>query len=255
MGICCNRAANQNEDLLEKSLKNLKLREMSYEDLKSSINMALLPELTDEFKSKLQEKNLSSFMNSLKTLSKENFLKICRYYFYDSDLHTNPKAEHQRIYFEKVGEQSNQNKSELIFNLYSLIKFNDNKIDQFLPMILTMEETQSISYSKLKHIMFIYVRNNLIVPSLALKEVSEDENISSFVDNDIKNMYTNENILGYVNTICEDFEKSKFQNDEDAHMMDSYKIKNADIKKIFDNTAPDFFDLFNLRNSFYTLYG
>lgn len=249
MGNCCSRTS-PNEETLHKILKNLKLRNLDYEEAKAKLDLALYPQLTDDMKNKLSGKNLAAFEDSLKQISGDNFMKIAKHYYFD-DTDSNPYAEEQKIYLQKIYSASNNSKHLILFNLFSLLK-SDDKIDSFLYVIQNVE-SKEISYAQFKQFVFDYVKNNLVLPSLALMGISKDKITIDEIEEEVNNLFTNENIFNFINKILDDFEKMKFLNEEDQYTMDRYIIRMEDIYKIFSKHESDFFNLFSLRALFLSM--
>jgi hypothetical protein len=256
MGPCCSRP-NQIEEMVYQHLKSVKLCTMNYEEVYKTVFEKIHSlELNEDFKLQLSSKNLNAFENSLSQISKQNFMKIANQYFYDSDANKNPFYTSQKSYFENISDLSNSNRYLALFNIFSLIKDDEDKMHKFLHLIKKTEHEENLKYQKFKNIIFNYVKTNLIVPTIAIKDYLSKHDPSKNTlledcDNLNKNTFSDENVRIFVDTLLEDFERLKFYNDEESTLIETYIIKEQDISLIFSKkNISHIFNLFEMRNAF-----
>lgn len=247
MGACCGRVESY-EDKIVVHFKNLKLKDLDYEQMENIFETKLVNlELTEEFKMKLNGKNLQAFENSLKKISKDNLIKLADGYFIDDkDKPHHIKVQHS--FFKMIAENSNNNKKTIIFFLLSFLKNDKDKYNIFLDLCHFIEGSEFIKFPKFKNIFKLYVRSNLILPSLALKENNDNTNkiLSDEIDYQLSYYYSEANINQFVEKVFEDFETIKFSNLDDFH-VETYQIKIEDLYEIFRKHGSDYFNFYGLR--------
>jgi hypothetical protein len=253
MGACCGRLETY-EDKLIVHFKNLKLKDLDYDHMESIFETKLVNlELTEEFKMKLNGKNLHAFEDSLKKISKENLIKLAEKYFIDPK----DKLTHinvQLSFFKLIADNSNNNKRTIIFLLLSFLKNDKEKYNIFLNLCHFIEGSENIRYLKFKNIFTLYVRSTLILPLLALKENLDNTNkmLSDEIDYQITSYHSDSNIKLFIEKVFEDFEAIKFSN-LDEFYVETFVIKIEDLYDIFRKYGSDYFNFNGLR-SIYSNY-
>ena len=106
-------------------------------------------ELNEEFKTKMSSKSLIAFESSLSRISKSNFIKIAEKCLFDNN-NKNPYYTTQKSYFENISNISNSNRHLAMFNIFSLIKNDEEKMHKFLPLVKRVENDENLKYQKFK---------------------------------------------------------------------------------------------------------
>ena len=198
---------------------------------------------------KLSPESQNLYKNSLLSLSENQFLQIAENHFYS------PDNLYQSMFFRKIYELSNKRRAFLYFFIVALSNASVNeKINEFIESIYTLERRESLKYVNLKDILRYYINCALIAPLQALRDSTDDQELINQINTALLQEYNNVNITNFVDIIVQKFEMVNFSEKTD-HSEETMVCSPHHVEEILENSKKYFFDVLFLREFFGKING
>lgn len=246
MGNCC--VDHSYKEQIIQLVLSLNVSKLDCSTIKKSF-YSHQSDITKEHFEQLSPESQTLYKNSLLTLSEKQFLQITENLFYS------PENQCQSMFFRKIYELSNKRRSFLYFFMVILSSASINeKINEFIESIYTLEGRDSMKYVNIKDILRCYVNCALISPLQAIRDSTDDQELINQINTALLQEYNNVNITNFLDFIVQKFEVVNFSEKTD-HSEETMICSPHHVEEILEDSKKHFFDVLFLREFFGKING